>query len=246
MAVPRRRKRSAIQRIAERSLADDAYAVLKRRIIVCEMEPGMRVTEARLVQEIGIGKTPVREALARLVQEGLVHNIPRHGYEVAPVTLRDVQHLFGLRLIVEPATVQLAAGHVDTTQLRRLDELCQAGYTIGDHESVTRFLRANHEFHTTLARASGNPRLAEVVERLLEESERLFHIGLMLRNRTAEMAHEHQELVDALIAGDSEAARRIAVQQILTSQRMVVDALLSSPAVLSAQVEIPRLVTASG
>jgi len=246
MAVPRRRKRSAIHRIAERSLADDAYAVLKRRIIVCEMEPGMRVTEAQLVQQISIGKTPVREALARLVQEGLVCNIPRHGYEVAPVTLRDVQHLFGLRLIVEPAAVQLAAGRVDTVQLRRLDELCQAGYTVGDHESITRFLRANHEFHTMLARASGNPRLADVVERLLEESERLFHIGLMLRNRTDEMAHEHGELVDALVAGDGEAARRIAVQQILTSQRMVVDALLSSPAVLSAQVEIPRLLKSSG
>jgi DNA-binding GntR family transcriptional regulator len=72
------------------SLADEAYAILKLLIIRCELEPGRRITEAQLVATTGIGKTPVREALARLVHENLVRNIPRHGYEVTPITLRDV------------------------------------------------------------------------------------------------------------------------------------------------------------
>jgi DNA-binding GntR family transcriptional regulator len=247
MSTPQRRR--GISRISRRpspsSLADAAYARLKQDVIHCELEPGLRVSEAKLVQRTGIGKTPVREALGRLVQEGLVRNIPRHGYEVTPITLRDVQELFGLRLVVEPAAVQLAAGHVDAAQLRRLDDLCHAGYEVGDHDSAAAFLRANRELHGTIARSSSNRRLAEVVERVLDECERLFHLGLMLRNRSDEMAHEHKDLVDALIAGDAEGARRIAIEQILSAQRMVVDALLYSPSLLAAQVAAPRLVKAS-
>lgn len=228
--------RTAGRRAESRSLVDDAYRQVRAQLIRCVLEPGQRLTESQLVQQLGVGKTPVREALARLVQERLVQAIPRHGYRVSPITLRDVQELFGLRLIVEPAAVQLAAGHVDATQLRRLDELCQAGYTLGDSASAAAFLHANTEFHVTVARASGNRRLATLLATLLDESERLFHLGLMLRNRTEEMAHEHKELVEALIAGDGEAARRIAVEQIIAAQRMVVDALLSSRALLETPV----------
>jgi DNA-binding GntR family transcriptional regulator len=84
-----------------------------------------------------------------------------------------------------------------------------------------------------------------VVERVLDGCERLFHLGLMLRNRSDEMAHEHRDLVDALIAGDAEGARRVSVEQTLAAQRMVIDALLYSPSLLSAQVEAPRLLKAS-
>ena len=224
---------------ASGSLADLAYRELKARVIRCELAPGRLVTEASVVRQVGIGKTPVREALARLGQDGLVRAIPRQGYEITPITLGDVQELFGLRLVVEPAAVELAAGQVHAATLRRLDELCQAAYRPGDHESITDFLRINHEFHSTIAHASGNRRLATVVVRVLDESERLFHLSMMLLDRGAEMVHEHRELVDALVAGEAEAARRIAVEQILSVQRMVVDALLLSPAVLTARVAIP-------
>ncbi len=219
------------------SLADEAYGQLKRKIIRCELPPALLVTESQLVRESGLGKTPVREALGRLVQEGLVRNIPRHGYEVAPITLGDVQELFGLRLIVEPAAVQLAAGHVDAAELRHLDALCAEGADADDSpDALDRHLQANREFHVTVARATGNRRLAEAIEKLLDESERMLHLSLQFRNRRAEIMHEHKQLVDALVAGDAEASRRIAIDQILAAQRNVVDALLSSPSILSAHV----------
>ena len=103
------------------SQGEIAYTELRRRIIRCELEPGERITEAQLASVTGIGKTPVREALTRLVQDGLVRSIPGHGYEVTPITLGDVQDLYNFRLIIEPAAAQLAAGHVNATDLRRLD-----------------------------------------------------------------------------------------------------------------------------
>jgi DNA-binding GntR family transcriptional regulator len=97
-------------------------------------------------------------------------------------------------------------------------------------------LQANYRFHTTIADASGTRRLAEAVRRALDESERLFHLGNVLRNRGEEVAHEHKELVDALIAGDGETARKLTVAHITASQRLVLDALLTSPAVLAVNI----------
>jgi DNA-binding GntR family transcriptional regulator len=236
MAVSQLRAADLPRPAASASQADTAYAELRRRIIQCRLEPGRQLRESALVQLVGVGKTPVREALGRLVQEGLVEVHPRQGYRVAPITLRVVQDLFDLRMLVEPAAAERAAGRVDADHLRRLDELCRAGYRLGDSESAADFLRANTELHVTVARASGNARLTNLLATLLEESERLFHVGLMLRNRTDEMAHEHKELVDALATGDRLAVRSIVGEQIAAARRMVIDALLSAPALLDAQM----------
>ena len=219
------------------SQGEVAYAALRHRLIQGELEPGQRMTESQLASEIGVGKTPVREALTRLVQEGLVRSLRGHGYEVTPITLGDVQDLFNFRLIVEPAAAQLAAGHVSGADLRRLDALCATRFsTIDDEKGESEYLQANYQFHTTIADASGNRRLAEAVRRALDESERLFHLGNVLRNRGEEVAHEHKELVDALIAGDGETTRKLTVAHITASQRLVLDALLASPAVLAVNI----------
>lgn len=241
-AVPgeARSRRSTAQHAEAQSQGDAAYTELKRRIIHCELAPGERITEAQLASDTGIGKTPIREALTRLIQEGLVGSIPGHGYEVTPITLGDVQDLFGYRLIIEPAAAQLAAGHVIATDLRRLDELCAARYSTDDAESEERYLRANYAFHATIADASGNRRLASAVRHVLDESERLLHLSAILRNRSAEVAREHKELVDALIAGDGEAARRMAIAHIAASQRLVLDALMTSPSLLAVHLVPPK------
>jgi DNA-binding GntR family transcriptional regulator len=227
---------SSQERVSASSQGEFAYVTLRRRIIQCELEPGERFTEAQLASETGIGKTPVREALTRLIQEGLVRSMPGHGYEVTPITLGDVQDLFNFRLIVEPAAAQLAAGHVIATDLSRLDELCAAHFSTVEKESESHYLRANYLFHTTIADASGNRRLAEAVRRVLEESERLLHFSNVLRNRSDDFAHEHKELVDALIAGDGESARKLTLAHITASQRLVLDALLTSPSLLTVNI----------
>lgn len=216
--------------------SESAYSELKRRIIRCELEPGQRITEAQLAGETGIGKTPIREALTRLTQEGLVSSIRGHGYEVTPITLGDLQDLFAYRIILEGQAAQLAAGHVQAVDLKRLDELCQAHYHIGDTESEENYMRANFAFHVLVAEASGNRRLATAVRQVLEESERLLYLSNILKNRTEEVTSEHKGLVEALLAGDGEAARKMAVQHIGASERLVLDALLKSPSLLNINI----------
>ncbi len=220
----------------QQRLSDIAYERIKHDIIRCALAPGEEVTEARLGVRLGLGKAPVRAALMRLSQEGLIRALPRRGYLVAPVTLRDVQDIFQFRMLLEPEAARLAAGRVQGDRLRQLDAVCRAGYVPGDRESEADFLRANRDFHVTIAEASGNARLTTTLAGLLDEMERLLHLGLALRNRTEEMQHEHKTLVDALIRGDGEAAAGIAAEQVDASRKMVMDAILSSPLALEVSI----------
>ncbi len=216
---------------------DDAYEQIKDRIIDLRMSPGSSFSESGLASELGIGKTPVREALVRLELEGLVEVIPRSGYRVAPVTLKDARDLLDLRALLEAEAARLAAGHAeDGRSLRALEGLCRASYNSRDLVSIRRFLRANTEFHATIASVGGNQRLARTLRQVLEQLERLFHLGLALSSREDEIVHEHQDLLEAILRGDPGEAAAIALAQCRTAQKMVIQALLSSESVVNAHV----------
>jgi DNA-binding GntR family transcriptional regulator len=214
-----------------------AYTVIKRRIIELELPPGANFTEGELAAELGFSKTPVREALARLRQERLVEATARSGYRVSPVTMKHARDLFQLRALLEGEAAAIAAQRgADLQTLVELEQLCVASYDPTDPSSIVRFLQANTRFHVTLATLGGNDALATMLQQVLEQLERLFHLGLALSSRGEEMVHEHQELLDAVKLGDTEAARRAASAQTGSSQLMVLNALLSSDALLSANI----------
>jgi DNA-binding GntR family transcriptional regulator len=217
-------------------LAEAAYDLIKRAIIRCDLEPGQPVTEEQLAEKFGLSRATVRPALKRLYQEQLVQTITRQRYVVPAITLKDAQDLFDLRLLLEPAAAKRAAGRVDAVQLRRLDELCRARYKPGHRESAETFLRANTEFHVTVARASGNALMAEVIRNLLDREERLNHLAHMLNDRNADAYHEHHDLVEALIAGDGVRAEAVMAAGIASARAFVVQALLSSPSIQSVNV----------
>lgn len=214
-------------------LNDQAYDRIKHDIISCSLPPGSGISESQLGGQYGFGKAPIRMALQRLAHEGLVRAMPRRGYVVSPVTLQDIQDIFELRLMLEPQAARLAAGKVDASRLKLLDDVCRAGYRPGDIASTHRFLEANASFHVTIAQATGNHRLAHTIEALLDEMTRLLHMGLTSRDRTTEMQHEHGALVKALRRGDGTTAEQICREQIEAAREMVLTAALKSRAVMT-------------
>jgi DNA-binding GntR family transcriptional regulator len=214
-------------------LTDRAFDRIRHDIITCAIAPGTEISEAQLVAHYKLGKAPVRMALNRLAHDGLVRAIPRRGYRVTEVTLKDIHDVFELRLMLEPAAARMAAGRVDAQRLRALDEVCRAGYQPGDARSTSRFLEANKAFHVEIARGAGNARLADAVEQLLDEMTRLLHLGLGLRNRSQEMQREHRALVKALTRGDGGTAERICREQIEAARGMVLSAILTSSSVMN-------------
>jgi DNA-binding GntR family transcriptional regulator len=212
---------------AGRSGTDEAYDALKRRILQCELSPGQELREAALAESAGFGRTPVREALRRLVQEGFVEVRPRQGYRVAPITLASVHDVFELRLLLEPAAVELAIRRAPREAITALHDLAHAHYVHGDQDSYERFIVDNLNLHVQIAESTGNQRLAHMLGNLLEEMQRLFFLSLDARDSSTEQMHEHHELYDAMLAGDVETARRIVVDQIEQSRQRVIDALVS-------------------
>ncbi|MGH9320295.1 MAG: GntR family transcriptional regulator [Vicinamibacteria bacterium] len=224
-AIPVRRRRKQ-----EGLLNDFAYERVKRDILQCVLAPGSNVTETELASRHRLGKAPIRAALLRLRQEGLVRPVPRSGYVVAPVTVKDVQELFEFRLLLEPATARLAAGRIRAGGLRRLRALCRA-----DKMSGTAFNRANTEFHVEIARAAGNERIARVLSRLLDEMDRLFYLKITPSDQRRAL-REHRLLIRALATGKAIAAEKIAVEHIEHARKNVMETILASPTLMATAV----------
>ncbi len=212
------------------SLTEQAVHAIRRDILTAKLAPGAALSEASLSAALSLGKAPIRAALARLAEEGLVAAIPRRGWMVGLVTIRDIHEVFDLRLLLEPEAARRAAGRVDAQALRLLDAVCAAGYRPEDGDSAAAFLAANKAFHVAVAELAGNARLARQLDRLLDESTRMLVLGLRRRDRTGEMAHEHQELIEAMALGRADEAARIMHEQVDASRRMVLVALTAPDA----------------
>jgi len=206
---------------------DLAYEHLKQLILTGQLGPGEELREVGLTESTGYGRSPVREALRRLVQEGFVEVRPRQGYRVAVVTLADVRDLFEMRLLLEPAAVEFAALRASDEDLDALHQLAHRTYVHGDAHSYERFLQDNRDFHVRIAQAAGNERLARTLRVLLEEMQRLFALSLRDRDLTTEVMHEHHDLHDALKARDAARAREIVVAQIGASRARVLEGLIA-------------------
>lgn len=202
------------------------YAALKREILTCQLVPGTTLYEGQLAERLEVSKTPIRDALGMLVHEGFVTVQPRQGYRVTDITLADVQEVFQMRMLLEPAAAELAAERATADQLKRLQHLAEESYVYGELPTYEEFVVKNREFHVVLAEASGNGRLAAALRNLLEEMQRLFLFGLDIRDSAEEQIHEHRDLVDALLKGNHHMAREIATSQIETSRKRVMEALL--------------------
>jgi len=210
-----------------RSLTAQAYEALKADIITCAFEPGQRIAQSVLAEAYGLGTTPIREALQRLAQEGLVQPVPRFGYIVSPITLADVHEMFELRGIVEAAAARIAAVRGPQEQLAQLRADANFTYVYQNRQSYIEFLEHNADFHRSIARAAGNERLLALVSRLLDDMTRVFHLGLDLQDSADEMRDEHVALAQALLEREPERAEQIAQDQIRRSEERVAAALVS-------------------
>jgi DNA-binding GntR family transcriptional regulator len=208
------------------SLAEQAYLRLRQDILVCVLAPGQVVTERELAGQYEMSKTPIREALTQVCHDGLVQRLPGRGYMVAPITVKDLRDLFDMRLILEVAAAERAASQPSPTLIAELRRLSALSYNPTDTESHIQFLRGNRVFHLTLADAAGNRRLTCTLENLLLELDRYFHLGLRLRDSSAEMRREHKEVVAALEMGDVEALKGCMEQQVVTSRNRILEAIV--------------------
>jgi DNA-binding GntR family transcriptional regulator len=162
------------------SKKDKAYQAIKQAIITRQLEPGEIYSITELSETFEVGKTPAREALVILASEGLIDPIPRSGYQVRSLSIHDLLEIFHLRYVLEVEAVGLAAEKITDGHILLLEENNrqeqETALNPSPDPSAQSYRKAydlNLEFHLTIARASGNNRLAELVEKLLNELERV-------------------------------------------------------------------------
>lgn len=210
------------------SLTEQAYAIIRRRIIKCQLVPGREISEQALAEELEMSKTPVREALGRLGLEGYVETYPRRGYRIRPITLKDINDLFDVRVMLEPAAAALASARLSREEIEVIDQLGEASYAPDEEPSLDGFIAANREFHTAIAQGSGNPRLTALVVSHLEESERFFYVGARSRDVNFETSTGHNMLIESFRRKDPPTASRIMANHIENTRKGISASLMNS------------------
>jgi DNA-binding GntR family transcriptional regulator len=184
---------------------EQAYEEIKRRLMRGKMVAGERVDVVSLCRQIGVSRTPVREALVALEKEGFVQAVPRRGYFVREISFQDALEAYQLRIVLEPIATALAARRVQEDDLAVLRDLAEIA-SDGSEESITRAVERNRRFHVRIAEASGNSQLAKIMTDLMDNTERLLYIELDTDRTYTEWSEEHLVILEALEARDSERA----------------------------------------
>ncbi|MEU6097154.1 GntR family transcriptional regulator [Streptomyces sp. NPDC047079] len=185
---------------------EKAYAYLKETVLTDPAMQGEFLSEQDIADRIGVSRTPIREALLLLAAEDLVELVPKRGARVAPLSGREIRELMELRGIVERYAAQQVVG-ADRAPVRELDELLERQRLLGSPEQAKEFIDVDHLFHATLVSAVGNALLDRHYDGLRSRQVRAGVVALFnQQGRQEAVVDEHQAILDALAAGDAEAA----------------------------------------
>lgn len=198
-----------------------AYQVLRQRIVSHAIAPGAPIDDAALARELGMSRTPVRESLLMLQQSGLVRIVPRVGHFASEITAEDVFEAYGVRMLLEPATAEMAARRITPAEVARLRELVGFGPDELTPELFPRAVELNRRFHVGIAEASGNRRLARLYAQLMDELTRVVYYELVHGLTSGAWRDEHTEELDAIARHDPEAAGRIVREDILDTHVVI-------------------------
>lgn len=182
------------------SLADRAYLAIRDLIVSLELAPGSLIDERRLIESLGIGRTPVREALRRLAQEQLVEVFPRRGMFVTKVDVRDLARISEVRAILEPEAARLAAERA--TEEER-DELAALGDQI---RAGADLMALDERIHRAVHAAAHNDLLEKTLGELYVLALRIWMIALDRAEGLEEAVEAHRDLIHEIVVGNGEGA----------------------------------------
>jgi len=198
------------------SLDKLAYEKIKEAILTFQFLPNDALVEGELASQLGISKTPVRDALMRLEKEGLVTRVPYKGTYVSDINNQDMANIFHIRIVLEGLAIQLATELLTEEDFQKMEKLIAEHAEALKKGDVRGVSRINTEFHNIIVNRCSNPRLQQMLHNLDDHLKRYRLLSISQGMRTEKSVPEHQAILDALRARDPKRAE-MAMQTHLTS-----------------------------
>ncbi len=212
----------SVARAAPRELlADRAYADLRDRIVTLAIAPGAPIDEDLIGEQLGMGRTPVREAIKRLALENLVTVYPRRGTFASDINITDLAHISDVRVQLEGHAAYRAAQRATPEQRQELAALQRELARAADSGSHGSMMAVDAEVHRFVYRCAGNPYLEETLSRYFNLSLRIWYLVLDRLPHMGARVHEHQDVLTAIADGDAERARDIMAEHVETFEREI-------------------------
>jgi DNA-binding GntR family transcriptional regulator len=202
-----------LQSASVRSQGERAYLLIRDQIVTLKLSPGSVIEEAKLRQELGLGRTPIREALQRLAHENLVSFVPHRGTFVSDINLTDLHRLTEVRTEMEGYAARLAADRATVNDRGQMQALMAELDTI-DGADVHMLMRLDQRIHRLVYQATRNQFLQAMLEEIFNLSLRIWFLGLDRGVRIKQAVEEHRKLLDAIVARDADGAESVMRQHV--------------------------------
>lgn len=212
------------------SLKQQAYRAIKHKIVSLELEPGAVIDETALIDELGLGRTPIREALQRLALEKLVDIVPRRGMFVTEIGITDLQRLFEVRQVLESMAARLAAQRGRPHHWRRMAAVLQQIDDSPDAMDNEVLIAIDEACHQIMYEAADNEFLYDALSGMYALSLRLWYYSLAKIGKMRSTVLEHRDILVALEAGNAEQAALLLEQHIVSFQDEIQSVMLGASA----------------
>ena len=198
---------------------------IREAIMNGSLKPRERLMEIQLAEELGVSRTPVREALRKLELEGFIVMVPRKGAYVADLSLKDIADVFEIRAALEGLAAGLAAERITDEELEyRERHLVEKGDAISQND-MERLVAIDTDFHEAIYRASRNERLFVIINNLREQIQRFRATSLAYPGRMKQSLEEHRIIVEAIQSRDVQGARQAAQEHIENAENSMIESI---------------------
>jgi DNA-binding GntR family transcriptional regulator len=194
------------------------YSELKQEIVTCVLAPGLSLSEQEMCTRYKASRTPVREACRRLCDDSLMQMVPFRGYCITPLTIEEYKNLHELRLLTEPGIAALAAERATPAQLKEIELWASYHYKSSQKSSYYTYLEWNMKFHISIAAASRNQSLLDLVTDTQTRLMRYSYLVIVVDSYAPQLSNEHKALVRAIRARNPEMAKERALDHLIKTE----------------------------
>jgi DNA-binding GntR family transcriptional regulator len=175
---------------------------VKDAVISGRLRPGERVPEQEIADNLGISRTPIREAFRQLESEGFITVTPRKGAVVSPITDKDVSEFYSIKSLLEGYAAKTACKKLTEKELKKLETLNASMKKCAERNDVKGFFKLDAQFHETFLKSCGNDKLKGLIHHLVQQFERFRITAMSLPGRMQDSVKQHDEITEAFKKGD--------------------------------------------